>query len=59
MISSDLKAVSVETGLPGPPCGHGDPAQTLGNNVIVEHNNPLATDQQNATRVTASAIEQK
>ena len=34
--------------------------QTLGNNVVVEHNNPLATDHQNATRDTrASAIEQK
>ena len=52
MISSDLKAVSVGTGLPGPPWGHGDPVQTLGNNVIVGHNKPLATDHQKATRDT-------
>ena len=44
MISSDSKAVSLPSGLPGPPSGHGDPAQTLGNNVIMEHDYPLATD---------------
>ena len=52
MITSDLEAISVPPVQPGPPSGHG-------NNVIVEHDNPLATDHQIATRDTASAIEQE
>ena len=58
MISSYSEGVSVPSWLPGPASGHGDPAQTLGDNVTVEHDKPLATDHQIVTRDFSSAIEQ-